>query len=206
MNQAAFLRSPALHWTMRAVTCVMDALSKQTDAQLVTLALQGNRDAYGELVRRHQSSAYNVARRVVGDSQDALDVTQDAFVRAYDALATFDSARPFTPWLHTIVTNLALNFAQRRRPAQSLELETEHHADDARANPEARALASEQQQRVRRALMELPPIWRAVIELRHFQDLSYKEISDALNIPVSDVKSHLFRARQKLKQLFELMD
>ncbi len=199
MNETAILRPTALQWTMRAVSRVMESFSKQTDAQLVMLVLQGKRDAYGELVRRHQTSAYNVARRVVGDSQDALDVTQDAFVRAYDALASFDRARPFAPWLHTIVTNLALNFVQRKRPAQSLELESK--ASDTHPTPEQRALASEQQQRVRDALLQLSPAWRAVIELRHFQDLSYDEISLALNLPVSDVKSHLFRARQKLKQL-----
>lgn len=200
MHKAAALR-PSPAWTIRAINRVIDALSKQSDAQLVALALQGNRDAYGELVRRHQTSAYNTARRIVGDSQDALDVTQDAFVRAYDALASFDRARPFAPWLHTIVTNLALNFAQRKRPTQALDIEL--NAPDANANPETRALASEQQARVRQALLQLPPAWRAVVELRHFQELSYEEISAALNLPVSDVKSHLFRARQKLKALFQ---
>lgn len=200
MHKAAALR-PSPAWTIRAINRVIDAFSKQSDAQLVALTLQGNRDAYGELVRRHQTSAYNTARRIVGDSQDALDVTQDAFVRAYDALATFDRARPFAPWLHTIVTNLALNFAQRKRPTQALDIEL--NAPDANANPETRALASEQQARVRQALLQLPPAWRAVVELRHFQEMSYEEISTALNLPVSDVKSHLFRARQKLKTLFQ---
>lgn len=178
----------------------MDALNKFADAQLVALALQGNHDAYGELVRRHQTFAYNVALRVVGNRADALDVTQDAFVRAYDALASFDATRPFAPWLSAIVTNLALNFVQRKRPAMELP-------EDLRATPQSdpaqRVLDSEQQARVRAALRALPPQWRAVIELRHFQDLSYDEIANALDMPLSDVKSHLFRARQKLKQLLE---
>lgn len=179
----------------------MESFSKQSDAQLITLALQGNHEAYGALVRRHQTTAYNVARRVVGDAQDALDVTQDAFVRAYDALAAFDRSRPFAPWLHTITTKLALNFVQRKRPTQELDAESE--MPDTRADPEQRALAAERQQQVRKALLQLPPAWRAVVELRHFQDMSYDEIANALNLPVSDVKSHLFRARQKLKELFE---
>ncbi len=183
--------TPGLDWTIRTVTRAMQALKNQDDANLVSLALTGNRDAYGELVRRHQTSCYNVARRIVGDSQDALDVTQDAFLRAYDALASFDRSRPFAPWLHTIVANLALNFAQRKRPAHSLE---DMDTRDIAATPEQRALASEQQDRVRRAIMQLPPEWRAVVELRYFQDLS---------LPLSDVKSHLFRARAKLKHLFE---
>lgn len=201
MFENALMRPTVLHRSMQAITRAMESFAKHTDAQLVTLALKGNRNAYGALVRRHQTAAYNVARRVVSDSQDALDVTQDAFVRAYDALASFDRARPFAPWLHTITTNLALNFVQRKRPTQELEIELA--APDTRSNPEKRALDAEQQQRVRAALLQLPPTWRAVVELRHFQDLSYKEISEALNLPVSDVKSHLFRARTKLKALFE---
>lgn len=200
MFENATLR-PVLHHSTLAVTRAMESFSKQTDAQLIALARKGNHEAYGALVRRHQTSAFNVARRVVGDAQDALDVTQDAFVRAYDALASFDLTRPFAPWLHTITTNLALNHVQRKRPTQELPLELE--APDPHSNPERRALEGEQQQRVRKALLQLPPAWRAVVELRHFQDLSYEEIARALNLPVSDVKSHLFRARTKLKDLFE---
>lgn len=200
MSETAILR-PALPRLMGVIARGMETFFKQTDAQLVALALQGNRDAYGELVRRHQSRAYNIARRIVGDPQDALDVTQDAFVRAYDALASFDRARPFAPWFYTIVTNLALNFAQRRHHVEALEPEIERQ--DESATPEQRVLVAEEQEQVREALRRLPPFQRAVIELRHFQGLSYDEISAALDIPVSDVKSHLFRARQKLKVLFE---
>jgi RNA polymerase sigma-70 factor (ECF subfamily) len=199
MLNTAKLR-PGLTWTVRAVTRAMQALSKQTDSHLVALALTGNRDAYGELVRRHQNLAYNAARRIVGDSQDALDVTQDAFVRAYDALGSYDRKRPFAPWLHAIVTNLALNSAKRKHRSQSLD---ELELRDAAATPEQHALVTEQQERVRQAVLQLPPEWRAVVELRYFQDLSYHEIAETLNLPVSDVKSHLFRARAKLKQLVE---
>ena len=181
----------------------MENLKQRTDAQLIAETLQGNRDAYGELVRRHQTFAYNVALRVVGNRADALDVTQDAFVRAYDALASFDAARPFAPWLSAIVTNLALNHVQRKRPA--LELQDDLHAAP-QFDPAQRALESEQQARVRAALHQLPSEWRAVVELRHFQDMSYDEIADALDMPLSDVKSHLFRARQKLKQLLEVSE
>ena len=166
MGNTTSLR-PALTWTIRAANRGMEIFSKQTDARLVTLTLQGDRDAYGELVRRHQTAAYNVARRIVGDPQDALDVTQDAFVRVYDALASFDRKRPFAPWLHTIVTNLALNFVQRKRPSESLDPDFE--IGDATANPEHGALAAEQQQRVRQALLQLPPAWRAVVDCAIFR-------------------------------------
>ncbi|MDL1897642.1 sigma-70 family RNA polymerase sigma factor [Anaerolineae bacterium CFX7] len=199
MRETLTFAAPRLAWRA-SLARRMDALNKLADAELVARTLQGNRDAFGEMVRRHQTFAYNVALRVVGNRADALDVTQDAFVRAYDALASFDATRPFAPWLSAIVTNLALNFVQRKRPA--LELQAELRAPS-RADPAQRALDSEQQARVRAALHELSPQWRAVIELRHFQEMSYDEIAAALELPISDVKSHLFRARQKLKQLLE---
>ncbi len=199
MRSNLFRSSSVWAWNARPVRA-MTAFSRESDAQLVAFALDGNRDAYGELVRRHQTRAYNVAWRIVGERQDALDVTQDAFVRAYDALASFDRARPFAPWLCAIVTNLALNLAQRKRPAQALD--QENWAAPA-ADPAQRVLEAERQARVQEALRELPPVWRAVVELRHFQDFSYAEIATALDLPLSDVKSHLFRARQRLKQLLE---
>lgn len=202
MRETFTFAAPRLAWRV-SLARRMDALNKLADAELVARTLQGNRDAYGELVRRHQTFAYNVALRVVGNRADALDVTQDAFVRAYDALASFDATRPFAPWLSAVVTNLALNFVQRKRPALELQedLRAASHSD-----PAHRALENEQQARVRAALRELPPHWRAVVELRHFQDMSYDEIADALDLSISDVKSHLFRARQKLKQLLEVSE
>src|SRR5712691_3233347 len=84
------------------------ALDRLTDGELVYLTLNGQPDAYGELVRRYQARVYNIALRMVGDRQDALDLAQDCFVRAYDALRTFDRTRPFAPWINRMVTNLAL--------------------------------------------------------------------------------------------------
>ncbi|MBI4674040.1 MAG: sigma-70 family RNA polymerase sigma factor [Chloroflexi bacterium] len=199
MHATLSLSSSALAWGARPVRS-MESFARQSDAQLVTLTLDGQRDAFGELVRRHQTRAYNAALRVVANRQDALDVTQDAFVRAYDALASFDRARPFAPWLCTIVTNLALNLVQRKHPAEALD---EDNVAAFASDPVHHILETERQARVQQALRELPPAWRAVIELRHFQELSYDEIAVALNLPLSDVKSHLFRARQKLKQLLE---
>ena len=154
---------------------------------------------------------YNVAYRLVGERQDALDLTQEAFVRAYHALASFDAARPFGPWINRIVANLALNWLQHRRvPTLPLELtlddgdESETRAlPDSSKDPERVLLANERHQQLHAAILSLPAHYRAVIELRHFQDLSYDAIAATLNIPVSDVKSHLFRARQMLRKYLE---
>ena len=185
-----------------------------TDRQLVAIALRGDPEAYGELVRRHQSAVYNVAYRLVGDRQEALDLAQEAFVRAYHALASFDQRRPFGPWINRIAANVALSWLQRRRvptvpltghpaPAAGTAEAAGRTPPDYSAEPERVYLAVERQARVRAAILALPPHYRAVIELRHFQDLSYEEIAATLAIPLSDVKSHLFRARRLLRQSLE---
>ncbi len=196
-------------WAARASSArisAMDSLAARSDAELVALTRRGQPDAYGELVRRHQTGVYNIAYRLVGEKQEALDLTQEAFLRAYAALASFDPTRPFAPWIHRIVTNLTLNQLEHRRvptvPLSGPEdiPASEPPLPDPSADPERVYLAGEQQAAVHRAILRLPPRYRLVIELRHFQELSYAEIAATLGIPESDVKSHLFRARQLLRE------
>jgi RNA polymerase sigma-70 factor (ECF subfamily) len=179
------------------------------DGELAGRALQGRAEAYGELVRRHQDAVYAVACRLVGEPQDALDLTQDAFVRAYGALGSFDRSRPFGPWIKRIVANLALNWLQRRgAPAMSLDEQSPEGSPAPKRtgalagglDPEHAYLAAERQASLHRAILQLPPKFRVIIELRHFQELRYDEIATTLDLPLSDVKSHLFRARQLLRK------
>jgi RNA polymerase sigma-70 factor (ECF subfamily) len=190
----------------------MESWAALADHQLITRVLSGQPDAYGELVRRYQAAVYNAAYRLVGDQQDALDLAQEAFVRAYSALGSFDMARPFAPWINRVAVNTALNWLQRRRvptvplargPASAPEANTEWQLADDSAEPERVYLAAEQQAQLRMAILALPPHYRAVVELRHFQDRSYEEIAETLGISLSDVKSHLFRARRLLRERLE---
>ena len=182
----------------------MNSFENEADGELIARTCAGQRDAYGELVRRHQSAVYNIAYRLVGERQTALDLAQEAFVRAFSAFGSFDRTRQFAPWIHRIATNTALNWLERKRvPIVSLERDNAEHSleiSDELNEPERVVLASEQNARVRRAILALPPRQRAMIELRHFQELSYEEIAATLNLPLSDVKSDLFRARQQLRQ------
>jgi RNA polymerase sigma-70 factor (ECF subfamily) len=178
------------------------------DHQLVALTLNGRPDAYGELVRRHQTSVYNIAYRLAGDRQEALDLAQEAFVRAFTALASFDRQRPFGPWIGRIATNVTLNWLQRLQvltvPLAREPLDERVEAQqlpDFSTEPERVYLAGELQAQLRQAIVALPPRYRAVIELRHFQECSYAEIAEVLHLPISDVKSDLFRARRLLRSL-----
>lgn len=177
-------------------------MPEPTDRELLVRARRGETQAYGEIVRRYQRSVFNVCYRMLAERYAAEDQAQECFIRAYQRLATYDLDRPFGPWIRTVAANLCLNHLQRRRPVQ-VPLLDEHDqpAAGGRPGPEQQVERRETAQQVRRAIADLPPHYRAVIELRHYQELSYAEISEALDLPLSDVKSHLYRARRSLVEI-----
>jgi RNA polymerase sigma-70 factor (ECF subfamily) len=174
-------------------------MAEPGDRTLVGRTRAGEVEAFGELVRRYQDSVFNVCFRLLGERHEAEDLAQEAFVRAYQRLASFDVERPFGPWVRRVAANLCLNHLQGRgTPGVPLEAIAEPPAPAEQVDP---ALAQEQAERARTlrgAIRSLPPRYRAVIELRHFQELSYAEIAQELRVPLSDVKSDLFRARKLL--------
>ncbi|MBN1976753.1 MAG: sigma-70 family RNA polymerase sigma factor [Anaerolineae bacterium] len=169
------------------------------EIELIQIAQQGDADAFGRLVVRYQQAVFNIAYRMTGNRQEAEDVAQEAFIKSYQALDRFDPTRPFAPWLYRITTNTALNWIKRRRPEADMDEETTR--SETTPDIEAQTIAVEMSDRLRAAIAKLAPNYRAVIELCHFQGLSYKEMSEALNVPLSDVKSWLFRARRRLREV-----
>ena len=180
-------------------------MSEPSDRQLVVDTRRGDDAAYGELVRRYQNSVFNVCYRLLGERRDAEDLMQEAFLRAYQRLSSFDEQRPFGPWIRRVATNLCYNHFNKKRPV-SFELEDEFDIAENKPskNPEKAQQSAETAEEVRAAILELPVNYRAVIELRHFQELSYKEIATTLEIPISDVKSHLFRGRKLLAERLQI--
>lgn len=171
-------------------------MADSTDRDLAVRARRGEAEAFGELVRRYQGSVFNVCYRLLGERREAEDMAQEAFIRAYERLDTFDVERPFGPWIRRVAANACLNRLEMRQP---VEVVIDEERDEAvEIAPETAREQREQTEAVRSAIVALPPRYRAVVELRHFQELSYEEIAAALKIPVSDVKSHLFRARKLL--------
>jgi RNA polymerase sigma-70 factor (ECF subfamily) len=173
------------------------------ESDLTRRAARGDTEAFGELVRCHQAGVYNVAYRMLGERRDAEDAAQEAFIRAQRALRTLDPARPPGPWLRRIAVNVCLNRLEQRETV-SLPEESEVAAPE--PGPESRAVDRERSHQIRAALLSLPPRYRAAIELRHFQDLSYAEMAEALGRPLSAVKSDLFRARRLLADRLKDID
>ena len=178
-----------------------------SDRRLVLRTRQGDDEAYGDLVSRHQNSVFNVCYRLMGERREAEDMSQEAFIRAYARLDTFDVERPFGPWIRRVATNLCINRIKKFKPGQAqLDDEFDEPIDTRNPGPEGQRIRVEREITVRCAIVELPPHYRTVIELRHFQDLTYAEISETLSIPMSDVKSHLYRARRELAERLNVHD
>jgi RNA polymerase sigma-70 factor (ECF subfamily) len=163
------------------------------DDELIRRARAGDTSAFGELVTRYQRPIYTMALRMLGNPQDAQDAAQMTFVRAYRGLSGFDEDRRFFSWLYRIGVNECLNARRTRRPEEAL-----NRAIPASGSPFESAAASERTAHLQAALQELSPEYRAVIVLRHFSDLSYDEMADALGVPVTTIKSRLYAARQRL--------
>ena len=178
-------------------------MSAPSDRDLIQRARRGDTEAFGELVLRYQTSVFNVCYRLLHERLEAEDMTQETFMRARDRLQTFDEQRVFGPWIRRVAANVCLNHLESQK--QTAELDEERDADESQ-RPETQVEVRERSEQIRRALASLPARYRVVIELRHYQELSYEEIAAELNIPLSDVKSHLFRARKMLAEQLHAPD
>jgi len=172
-----------------------------TDADLLAKAQGGNLFAFEEIVKRYQQRVYRVALRIVRRHEVADDVAQETFIRAHRALATFDRSRPFGPWICRIAANLSVNHV-RSPEAREDPLPEGHEETPAEgSNPLGGVLSRETQEVLERALASLPADQRAVIVLRAIEELSYKEIAEALGLSMGTVMSRLFRARERLADI-----
>jgi RNA polymerase sigma-70 factor (ECF subfamily) len=181
---------------------IVEALS---DAELVELVLAGQQDAFEVLVERYKDAVQNLAYRMLSNVTEAEDVTQEVFVRAYTQLATYKPAHKFSTWLLSIASHLAIDQLRRRR-FLALPLEDVPFLEwitDLGAGPEQTALEGEQHDEIQAYLQRLPGKYRAVILLRYWYDLSYEEISMALNLTPALVKARLHRARELLARYIQ---
>jgi RNA polymerase sigma-70 factor (ECF subfamily) len=171
---------------------------QDNDALLVRQARQGDREAFSKLVTRHQRYVFNLAYRLLWDYEEARDLTQEAFLRAWCCLPAFRGEAKFTTWLYRIVTNLCLNrLSELRR--NLLELNHECLSAPVEFDPSSLCEEKERREFIHRQIEDLPVKYRLVITLRYLHGFSYREIAEILGIPISTVKTHLFRAKEILR-------
>jgi RNA polymerase sigma-70 factor (ECF subfamily) len=187
------------------MTAVAGTLDENTERELVVRAQGGDSEAFTLLTRHFMKRVYRAAYAVLRNSTDAEDVTQETFVRAYQGIDRFDVDRPLFPWLYRIARNLCINRIQRVGKREA-ELPDFDYFADRSPGPEEATIAGEQQQEVRHAVEKLPDPHRRIIELCHFQECSYREIAEILDIPIGTVMSRLYHARRKLRELLDQED
>lgn len=178
-----------------------------SDHVLVLKAQAGDREAFGELVTRYMRRAYYAALGLSGSHDDALDLSQEAFVRAYRARASLDPDRPFYPWLYQIVRRLCFNLQRDRRTRRHRMEEATPWLQDqagvraAASDPARSAERSELRSRLEVAIDALPEREREVLVLKEFEGLRYREIAELLGIPIGTVMSRLYTARRNLAEI-----
>jgi RNA polymerase sigma-70 factor (ECF subfamily) len=176
-----------------------------TDAQLVARALHGSQDAYRDLVERHGRTVLNLVARMVREDGVAEELAQDAFVKAFSALRSFDPSYKFSNWILRIAHNTAIDYLRRARPDMvSFDAGAPGHGvadalvDDRERSPLDRAVHQGLREDLEAALGRLRPEYRRLVIMRYLEDLSYEDIADTLGLPLGTVKSHLHRARAAL--------
>lgn len=179
------------------------------DAELVRRTLDGDRRAFGELVRRHQDAVFGLVSRLVGARSDVEDIAQDAFLRAYRALPTFRGDAQFGTWLYRIAWNTCLDRREQQahRQEHEVSLGPEDDEDDPHepADPDAPLPdevleADDVRERLAHHLGQLPDHYRAVLTLYYYGQQSYDEIARVLDIPMNTVKVHIHRAKAQLRK------
>jgi RNA polymerase sigma-70 factor, ECF subfamily len=174
------------------------------EQELLRRVQSGDLEAYGLVIQDYQDSVFNVCLRILRRPQEAEDLTQEAFLRAYRNISLYDLERPFGPWLRTLAANLCYNHLQKARLERvPLEDERGRLPSAPKMNPEALLELSQEHQQLYRAIWMLPDSQRVALELRHFQDLSYQDMAQVMELPLNTVRSHLYRARRKLAELLE---
>jgi len=180
-----------------------------TELELVVLAKAGDQDAFEQLVRDNEKRIYNLVLRMVGNPEDALDLSQESFLKAWKGLPSFKGDSAFSTWVYRLASNPCLDFLRRRKRQQEavgapLSLDDEDAPpppSDESSQPEVQLERTERSLALKKALDALPDHHRQVLILRELSGLSYQEISDALDLDIGTVKSRLTRARLSLRKI-----
>lgn len=173
------------------------APATEIELELITKAQRGDRQAFGELVRCHRKGVINVVYRMCGDANLAEDAAQEAFIRAWQHLPNYKPRSPFRNWVYRIATNAARDVLRRER--ETVDIDDLALATSGEG-PEAATEREERGERVREAVLALPPASREVLVLREYEGFSYREIAEALGIPIGTVMSRLNYARNHLRK------
>jgi RNA polymerase sigma-70 factor (ECF subfamily) len=170
------------------------ANKEMTERDLLVVAQKGDKEAYGVIVKRYMHSAYYISLGFVHNPQDALDVSQEAFIKAFRKIKMFDTDMPFFPWFYRLLRNLCIDHLKRKNRERTIPLEDIHVLAEEKEDQELK-------ETLWKGINRLPFEQREIVILRYFQQLSYAEISEFIGKPIGTVMSSLFYAKKKLRDI-----
>jgi len=181
------------------------------ELKIIESCLLGNTQIFSRLIDNYKNMVYNLAYRMSNSPHEAEDISQEAFLRAYQSLARFNPSYKFSTWLYQITLNIIRDKFKRKEidyvsldtPVETDDSEFYRQPADLTNNPEQIIVQQEDSQTIQQAILSLPLKYREVLVLRHLQDLSYIEIANILKLPQGTVKIRLYRAREQLKKILE---
>ena len=181
-------------------------MTEVSEKKIIEKVLGGDANAFEELVLKYEKTVYNLALRMVGDRDDAFDMTQEAFIKAYGSLSSFRGDSKFSVWIYRIATNVCLDFLRSKSRKQQVSLTVSDDDDedaqldipDPKADPEQQLIKKISMQSVEEGLKTLPDKQRQILVMRELGGMSYAEIGKALSLEEGTVKSRIFRARKSL--------
>jgi RNA polymerase sigma-70 factor (ECF subfamily) len=173
---------------------------EELDKVAVERCRKGDLDAFGTLIDRYERPVYRAVLHMVSNAEDAKEICQQVFMKAFEHLSSYDPNRKFFSWIYRVAINESINYLKARHPHEPLSEILPYSQPD----PAERYQATEQRNHLQQAVMALDENYRAVLILRHYLHLSYREIADVISVPEKMVKSRLFTARQLLRQALEI--
>jgi RNA polymerase sigma-70 factor (ECF subfamily) len=189
---------------------LVSSRAEQDDMALVAASQAGDQDAFALLVQRHQRRVFNLVFRMLQEYEEANEVTQDAFLAAWQGLSSFRGSARFSTWLYRIAYNCALKQLEQRKREKALQVaiqcEQFEQSTTGDQQVDLQLEAHDRQDIVREHLANLPAKYRVVLILRHLQEMTYEEMAEILTMPIGTIKTHLFRARNLLKERLEAFE
>lgn len=178
------------------------------DIELIKQALEGDQQAYTEILKKYRAPLYNLLYRMVKNKMETEDLVQEAFIKAFKSLASFNDDYAFSTWLYKIAINNCIDHFRKKKlktfpidkPIESKDGSIKREFPDVSYQPDKYLLSKEKEKIINEAIQNLPEKYRTAIVLRHNEDKSYEEISETMGIPLGTVKARIFRAREMLKK------
>ncbi|MBV6478144.1 MAG: ECF RNA polymerase sigma factor SigW [Ignavibacteria bacterium] len=182
--------------------------SRSEDNSLIDEALSGNQTSYEKLMKKYYQLIYNLVYRMISKKEDVEDLTQEAFIKAFNSLKNFDKQFSFSTWLFKIATNNAIDYL-RKKKLSTFSIDKQIESDDSdftfeipdsENKPDKHIMDKEMRKILDEAIDSLPPKYKQVIVMRHKGELEYEEIAKELNLPLGTVKAHIFRGRELMNK------